>query len=224
MWNPFKKYTLDSLDFHIPREELLRRSRILIVDDEKPDIIQDLKRSGFSVDYEADINQENLDMIERSTYDLIILDFGSVGLYFGADQGLSLLKHLKRVNPTAKVLAYTSKALSTEHADFFRLTDGVLAKDAGIGDSMEQIEQALRSAQDIKHLWKGLLHAAGVLPNSKQDLVWQDLYVRGLRKPKQMPNLASRLNRDLGSELAKKVSTIILEKLVEAGAKWVIGV
>ncbi len=219
----FTTYKIEDLQCNIPRDELVRRSRILFIDDEEPDLIKDLRRAGFSVDYEPDIDENNLDMVERPTYDLVVLDFGNVGQYFGSDEGLSLLKHIKRVNPSVIVLAYTSKALSAEHADFFRLTDGVLPKDAGIADSMEKIENGLETAKNVQNLWRGLLHAAGVKPHSKEDIEWQDLYVRGLKKPAKMASLRAKLNSEVGGEIAKKAATIAFEKLAEAAVGWVIG-
>lgn len=213
----FTKRKIDELNGKLSREELLRRSRILIIDDEKPDLIQDLKRAGFSVDYEADITQSNLDMIERPTYDLVILDFGSVGHFFGADEGLSLLRHLKRVNPAVIVFAYTSMALTQQHADFFRLADGVLAKDAGIGESMEKIEDGLKSARDIKNLWKGFLHAANIEPNSKEDVASQDLFIKGMEKPTKLRDFKLKFSGSVNNELANKATGVIIEKLIETG-------
>src|SRR4051812_4790904 len=119
-----KKHQIDELDIPpLSREDLLRRSRILVIDDERPDLIDDLKKRHFFVDHLPDITKENLDEIERPFYDLIILDFGNVGTSIGDDHGLSILRHIKRINPTAMVLAYTSKALGTEHAEFFRMAD-----------------------------------------------------------------------------------------------------
>lgn len=113
-----KKHTLSEISYTIPREELIRRSRILVIDDERPDLIDDLKISHFAVDYVEDITNTNRDLIETAIYDLIILDYGNVGSCFGQDEGLSLLKHIKRINPSVYVLAYTSKSLNTNQADF----------------------------------------------------------------------------------------------------------
>ena len=47
----------------IAAEELLRKGRILIVDDEEPTFLNDLRRARFSVDYVADVDQSNMDML-----------------------------------------------------------------------------------------------------------------------------------------------------------------
>jgi CheY-like chemotaxis protein len=214
----FKKYRIDEIDMQISRDDLLRRSRILVVDDERPDLIDDLSRAHFSVDYLPDVTKENLDVIERPLYDLIILDFFKVGMTLGADHGLSLLRHIKRVNPTAVILAYTSKALGTEHADFFRMADGVLSKDAGITDSIEKVEEYLRKAHSIQNLWNGMLNITNIQAGSKKDIEWQDLFVRGMRKGK-MDTFRQQVMKSLGGEGAKKIGMLILEKMIEHGLK-----
>jgi len=69
----FKKKTIDSLVLKMPRDELRRRSRILIIDDEEPAFLQDLRGAGFAVDYAPDINNANMNIIETPRYDLILL-------------------------------------------------------------------------------------------------------------------------------------------------------
>ena len=219
----FTKHKIDELTIKLSRDEILRKSRILIIDDERPELIDDLEKARFTVDYVSDISKDNLDAIERHPYNLVILDFGGVGSSFGGEQGLSILRHIKRVHPSVVVLAYTSKALTTEHADFFRLADGVLLKDLGIGESMEKIEDALIKAHDIKNLWKGLLYAAGVEASSKQDFDLQDGFVRGIDKPKKWNTIRSKFSTSLDSEIGKKAALVVFEKLCELVVKSAIG-
>lgn len=219
----FKRHTISELTLNLSREDLLRRSRILVVDDEKPKLIEDLQRLGFAIDHVPDITPENIHRIERRTYDLIILDFGNVGTSFGSDEGLSLLLHIKRLYPSLTVFAYTSKALKTEHSDFYRKADGVLSKDAGIQESMAEIEEGLRFALSIPNLWAGMLHAAGIRPGSKEDLDLQDLYVKSLTKPNKRKLLTEKVTAAAGAEGTQTVGKVIAETLIEVGVKAVIG-
>jgi CheY-like chemotaxis protein len=217
-----KEQSISEIDFKISRDELIRRCRILVVDDEQPEIINDLKASHFSIDYVPDIDTTNIDLIESPLYDLIILDFGNVGKSFGQDEGLSLLRHIKRLNPSIFVLAYTSKSLGTEHADFYRLANGVLAKDAGISESTSKIEEGLRIALSPENLWNGLIQIAGISPGGKEDLEWQNLFVKGLKDKKSLDQLKKRLT-ELSTNGTKKVAFVVLEKLVELGIMAYIG-
>ncbi len=218
-----KKLKIESLDLKLSREELLRRSRILVVDDERPDLIDDLKAAGFAVDYEPDIPPAKMVVIDKLQYDLIILDFKNVGEAFGRDEGLDLLRHIKRVNPSTVVFAYTSKALGAEHADFYRSSDGVLKKDAGISESLEKIEEGLRRARSLPNLWSGMLHVAGIAPGSEEDFIAQDLYVRGLSTPNKMKTLKDRVISRIGGEESKALAVSAVEKLLEIGARAYLG-
>ena len=214
-----KRHKIDELDLKSSREDLLRRSRVLIVDDERPDLIEDLTQGGFAVDYQADITSGNMALVDKLKYDLIILDFKNVGVAFGPDEGLDLLRHIKRVNPSVIVFAYTSKSLAPEHADFFRSADGVLKKDAGIAESLEKIEDGLRRARSIQNLWTSLLSIAGIQPGSKEDFEWQDLYVRGLTKHSKKESFRDKVLSTAGGEDGQQIGVFILEKLFEIGVK-----
>lgn len=218
-----RKRTLDSFRSKIPRDELKRRSRILVIDDERPELIDDLQRASFAVDYQPDINKQNLVVLDQPLYDLILLDFGNVGTSLGSDQGLTLLRHIKRVNPATIVLAYTSKALVADHADFFRVADGVLAKDAGIAESMEKIEESLQRAHSIDNVWRGLLSLSGISPGSDQDREWQDLAARAIAKPRRLSKFRTTVTAVLGNESAQRIGLLLIEKIVEIGVKSAMG-
>lgn len=219
-----QKLRLDSIKTVMPREELVRRSRILVVDDERPDLIDDLHGSFFSVDYAPDIKADDLSKkLDARLYDLVLLDFGQVGEAIGKEQGLSILRHIKRVNPAMVVLAYTSKALPTEHADFYRLADGVLPKDAGIADSMKRIEEALQKAHSVQNMWKGVLALAGVASGSPTDEEWQDLLMRGLKDSNKLSNFRRKVEETVGPEVSQKIVIGLIEKIVEFGARKAIG-
>jgi CheY-like chemotaxis protein len=220
---PWTKRTLNWSAQPIPREELRRRSRLLVIDDQRPDLIDDLTRSGFAVDYLPDVSRENLNALDHPLYDLILLDFGNVGTTIGSDQGLTILRHIKRVNPAIIVLAYTSKALIADHADFYRIADGVLAKDAGIADSMERIEEGLQKAHSLENIWRGLLNLSGIQPGSKQDKEWQDLAARAIEKPKYLRSFKERVFSVLSSDTAQHVGAILIEKVVELSVKAMVG-
>ncbi len=205
---------ISDLKVALSRDEMLRVSRILIIDDERPDLIDDLKKARFFVDHLEDITPENIHELERTEYDVVILDFGNVGSKMGPDQGLTLMKHIKRIRPSVVVLAYTSKALETQHAEFFRLADGVLPKDAGIVDSTERIEEALKKAHSVENLWRGMLASAGIEPGSKQDNDWQDLFVRGLSSNRKMAKFKGFFESDIGKDISKQAALAIIGKLI----------
>jgi hypothetical protein len=149
----------------------------------------------------------------------VLLDFGQVGEAVGKEQGLSILRHIKRVNPAIVVLAYTSKALSSEHADFYRLADGTLPKDAGIADSLRRIEDALQKAHSVENLWLGVLALSGVQPGSETDREWQNLLVRGIKNQKRLPAFRERLEQKVGPDAGRRIALGLVEKIAEIGLR-----
>ena len=211
--------SIDSVKVKLSRAELIRRSRLLVIDDERPDLIDDLTGNGFAVDYRKDINGDTLHVLHQPLYDLILLDFGNVGTTLGDDHGLTLLRLIKRIAPATIVIAYTSKALAADHADFYRLANGVLAKDAGIADSMERIEEGLKIAHSIDNVWRGLLSCAGVEPGSKVDLRWQDLAIRALENPARLDKFKTSVLTYLREDASREACSVLIDKVVEMGVK-----
>src|ERR1039457_2425323 len=196
MWPNLQSKKLSDYNPHLSRQELIRRSRILGIDEEKPKLIDDLRADGFSVDY--DLTGDDTTKIEKSLYDLIILDFGKVGEKYGKDEGLSLLKHIKRENPAPFILAYTSRSLPPAQAEFYRLTNGTLIKDAGIQESFSKIEDSLRQALNIERVWAAVLQLAIKNPEDKKEI--EDLLLKCLKR-KKFDTLKDKLSSHVGESI-----------------------
>jgi len=205
----FHKKKLSDYNPNLSRQELIRQSRILMIDDEQPALIEDLRKDGFSVDYDPTGNDTT--KIEKNLFDLIILDFGGVGKNFGKDQGLSLLKHIKRVNPAPFVLAYTSKSLPAEQSEFYRLTNGTLFKDAGIQESFSKIEDSLRQAHNVERIWAAVLQLTLKNPEDKKEL--EATLLKCLKK-KKFDTLYELLTHHVGAAIKDSLVGILIKKLV----------
>lgn len=152
-WGP--PAALSTFDAALPREELIQNGRIAIIDDEEPLLIDHMRRSQFSVDH--DKTGDDLRNYEAQLYDVAIVDYYGVGQRLGAGQGLDLLKHIRRVSPRTRLIAYTTRSLNASESEFFRLSHVVLPKDMGLGDSMNLIEDQLRKALSKEHLFEAIL-------------------------------------------------------------------
>ena len=127
-WLKFwKKPSLASFDHSLTRERLIQSGRIVVIDDETPLLIDEMKKEGFAVDH--DTAGQDLHNLESQIYDVAIIDYHGVGQRLGTMQGLDLLKHIRRVSPRTRLVAYTSRSLSATESDFFRLSHEVLPKD-----------------------------------------------------------------------------------------------
>lgn len=157
MWfeNLWRTKDLDAFDQAVPRERLIQSGRIVLIDDEPSLLVGELKTAGFAVD--EDRAGDDLRRLDQQIYDLAILDYYGVGARLGAAQGLELLKHIRRVSPRTRVMAYTSRSLSASESEFFRLSNSVLPKDLGLVESLALIEAELRKAFAKQHLFDALV-------------------------------------------------------------------
>jgi len=219
---PFKKYKLNSLKLEINREELKRMGRILIIDDEKPDtLLEPLMKNGFSVDYYEDIIPDNLYVVEEPRYDLILLDYGNVGSKIGNDEGYSILGRIKQVNVYTAVYAYTSRSLNARQSDFYTKADGTLSKDAGIGETIQFLEEGLKNVLNIGNCWRSFLKSQNIEENSKRDFELQNSYVKGVLRKENMDKFRNNYKFN-NMDVSKNITLLILEKLLELGIKAVI--
>lgn len=154
-FNFWKTPNISAFDHPITRERLIQSGRIVVIDDESPLLIEELKREGFAIDH--DTTGQDLHGLEGQIYDVAIIDYHGVGKRLGSMQGLDLLKHIRRVSPRTRLVAYTSRSLSASESDFFRLSHAVLPKDMGLGESLAIVETELGKAFGKEHLFEALV-------------------------------------------------------------------
>ena len=90
----WEKKTIKDLKINLSREQIKKRSRLLVIDNDKPDdlkIIDSMRNSDYAVDYLPDIIGKEIHKLDSGIYDLIILDFGGIGEEFGPNEGLDVL-------------------------------------------------------------------------------------------------------------------------------------
>lgn len=207
--NPFSKTpTLASFDSALTRERLIQAGRIIVVDDEEPLLISELSKEGFAVDH--DKTGSDLHNLENQIYDVAILDYHGVGQRLGASQGLDLLKHVRRVSPRTRLVAYTSRSLSASESEFFRLSHAVLPKDLGLGDSLALVEGELRKAFAKEHLFEALLAKLSVSDQQEKDKL-RGALVQALSKGSE-ESFKQKLAK-LAGKSAEKAVEIIVAKL-----------
>lgn len=197
--------SLASFDLSLGRERLIQNGRIIVIDDEEPLIIEELRRVGFAVDH--DKSGDDLTKLDNQLYDVAIVDFHGVGKRLGTNQGLDLLKHVRRVSPRTRLIAYTSRSLSAVESEFFRLSHVVMPKDMGLGDSLTLIEEQLTLAFTKEHLFESLVNKLGASePEQKQML--QEAMVIALTK-KNASTLNAFIVKAFGIAAEKSVKFIL---------------
>lgn len=201
----FSSSSLSSFDDAVTRERIIQNGRIIFIDDETPLLISELQKSGFAVDH--DQTGDDLSKLDSQLYDVAIVDFYGVGKRLGTGQGLELLKHIRRVSPRTRLMAYTSRSLSANESEFFRLSHVVLPKDMGLGDSMALIETQLRAAFSKQHLLDSLLAKLEISDSQTKGKI-QDSLIKALRS-KDEGGFRKRLVSLIGKISEKGVDLII---------------
>jgi DNA-binding NarL/FixJ family response regulator len=206
----WKQKDLSAFDTNISRERLIQNGRIVVIDDEKPLLIEDLSRIGFSVDYDATGNDAQ--KLDSQLYDVAIVDFHGVGRKYGTNQGLDLLRHIRRVSPRTRLIAYTSRSLSASESEFFTLSHVVLPKDLGLEESMTIIEEQLRLAFSKQHLFESLIAKLSITDEDARNRVLTEL-----KKSLSSRNEGAFKSflKSFGSQAAEKGAGYLLDRLFD---------
>lgn len=213
MWEQlkfWKQQNLSAFEQPLTREHLIQAGRIVVIDDEMPLLIEELKKEGFSVDH--DTTGDDLHRIDSQIYDVAIIDYHGVGQRLGGTQGLDLLKHIKRVSPRTRVIGYTSRSLTAAESDFFRLSHAVLPKDLGLGDSLKLIEDELRKAFGKEHLFEALIAKLNLVRSEEKDQIKKAL-LKSLTSGNDK-HLKDTLTKVAGQAAGKVAETIISKLLL----------
>lgn len=204
----WKSPELSAFDQTLTREQLIQSARILVIDDETPLLIEELKGEGFSVDH--DKTGADLRHIDNQIYDLAIVDYHGVGQKLGSGQGLELLKHIRRVSPRTRVVAHTSRSLTAAESEFFTLSHAVLPKDLGLGDSLALIEGEVQKAFSKEYLFEALIAKLNVTDERERKRV-RKVLIKSLADGNQVR--FTELITKLAGTVAEKAVGIIISRL-----------
>ncbi len=122
-------------------QQVVKRARILVIDDMEFPYQKLFKADGYSVDKWNDVR--DLGKLEDSTYDLVLLDLLGVGRAQSSDQGFGLLKHIRSTNPAQLVIAYSNADWPVRYQSFFEMADAVLPKTADYVEFKRTVDELL---------------------------------------------------------------------------------
>jgi CheY-like chemotaxis protein len=143
----------------ISQEEIVKRSRILVIDDQDFPYQQLFERDGYTVSKWDDI--QDLSALERGGFDLILLDLVGVGRTESEDQGLGVLKHIRETQPAQLVIAYSSAEWPLKYQPFFDMADEVLQKTADYLDFKRAVDELLAKRFSLGFYLDRILAEAG---------------------------------------------------------------
>lgn len=206
----FGSRDLSSFDVALTRERLVQGGRLVVIDDETPLLIEELRKEGFAVDH--DTTGSDMHNVENQIYDVAILDYHGVGKRLGPAQGLDLLRHIRRVSPRTRVIAYTSRSLSASESEFFTSSHAVLPKDLGLGDSLALVEGELRRALSKEHLFEALVQKLNVATPEEKERIREAL-VKALASKSE--NKFKSAIVKIAGQAGEKVAEIIIKQLFQ---------
>jgi hypothetical protein len=124
-------------------------SRILIIDDRRPHLVDDLNREGWRVSYLDDLYSYQATELKDSH--VICLDILGVGLKLRCKNGLELVKGIKGEYPEKKILLYSSVSSHNIFDESIDLVDKRILKDGQPYQFIHAVEELSYQVFDWNH-------------------------------------------------------------------------
>jgi len=140
MW-PFNRKTSKNTFTPPSLDEIKKRARILVIDDNDFAYEPLFKRDGYTVEKWDDI--QSLEKLENNFYDLILLDIQGVGQAESEEEGFGILKHIRSQSPAQIVIAFSNADWSLKYQQFFDLADRKLAKSQDYVEFKRTVDELL---------------------------------------------------------------------------------
>ena len=161
----FKRKSLASLAKPISLPELRKRTKIVVIDDDKDAFpIKALQDEGYTIEYWPEVT--SIDRLERGDFDIIVLDIAGVAQKFSPEEdGLAVLQHIKRHNPIQVIVAFSGQSFDLSKQAFFKLADDTMPKPVNMLKCKEVLDELIESKMTVSHLWEtivALMQSEGV--------------------------------------------------------------
>jgi CheY-like chemotaxis protein len=131
----------------IPIEEIRKRARLLVIDDDEFPYQTLFERDGYNLEKWPDV--VDLPKLESGFFDLVLLDLQGVGLQQSNEQGLGILRHLRETTPAQVIIAYSSADWPLKYQEFFEQADAVLSKSSDYVDFKRKVDHLLEERFSI---------------------------------------------------------------------------
>jgi CheY-like chemotaxis protein len=131
----------------IPAEEIKKRARLLVIDDDEFPYQTLFERDGYTLEKWPDVI--DLPKLESGFFDIVLLDLQGVGRQQSSEQGLGILRHLRKTTPAQIIIAYSSADWPLKYQEFFEQADAVLGKSSDYVDFKRKVDQLLEQRFSI---------------------------------------------------------------------------
>lgn len=208
-WRFWKRRTITEITDPIPFGELKKRVKIVVVDDDKESFpVEELKESGYTIDWWDQVDSARLHRLESGAFDIIVLDIQGIVAPHLSDtaDGLGVLKRIKEVNANQVVVAFSGQTYHLDKMPFYKLADDTMSKPITTIKGKEVLDELIRNRVGVPQYWatiKQLLQKENV-PEKKIDRLEHEL-VR--RTTKQELVSADTVKNIVGN--VKTISTVV---------------
>lgn len=126
----------------VPIEEVRKRARILVIDDQEWPAQAMFERDGYHIERWAEI--KNLSQLTDGHFHVILLDVNGVGLKEDPKlQGLGILSAIKTSNIAQPVVLYSAAKQGLSSSAYIQLADAVLDKKSSYIDFKHEVDGLL---------------------------------------------------------------------------------
>ena len=129
--------------------EIKQLARVLVIDDRKPQLVQDLAAEGWRVRYLSDLDK--FDNTELMDSHILCLDIVGVGKKLRYPHGMGLVEGIKDRYPSKRVLLYSSVREHDIFDDAIDLVDARVYKDGQPYQFISTVGQLALQAFDWQH-------------------------------------------------------------------------
>lgn len=154
----WKRKKISSLSIPIKPEDLRKRVKILVVDDNEEHFpYQLLRDNGYTIEWWEKVTSDKLERMERGDFDIIILDIKGIADDSVSDsEGIGILKRIKSVNPSQVVVAFSGHSFDLDKTEFWKLADDTLSKPVSIIKAKELIDRLINEKITIINYWEAI--------------------------------------------------------------------
>lgn len=157
MFGRFKRKSLVSLAKSFSLQELRKRTKIVVIDDDKDAFpVQALQDEGYTIEYWPGV--QSIDRLERGDFDIIVLDIAGVAQKFSPDEdGFGVLQHVKWHNPAQIIVAFSGQSFDLSKQEFFKLADDTMPKPVSALKCRQVLDELIESKMTVRHLWETIV-------------------------------------------------------------------
>lgn len=187
-------------------DEIKKRSRILIIDDNEFEYKLLFEKDGYLIDKwttNEDIDQNKIDSIY---YDIILLDVNGVATDRSEKHGLGLLEYIKKKNPAQIVILYSSERFNFDEQKYIKLADDSLSKSADYYDFKKQVDFFLENHTQIA-FYLGVVR--NIVSNTKDITTVEEAIEDAIRTGEKDTLRAKLEDINLAGDLIEKIIVVV---------------